>query len=156
MSLKRLATVLSVVGGLFIFYVGISYLLTPQSTASGFGLPTWPTDEGTGFLAVKGVRDIGSGLVIFTLLLTGHRRALAWVMLATAFVPLGDMTVVLTHHGSTAAALGIHGATAAAVLLTAALLLREPTTAATPPADESTTHPVPMTGRALRAVAHTD
>ncbi|MGR7003173.1 DUF4267 domain-containing protein [Yinghuangia aomiensis] len=141
MTMKRLATVLSIVGGLFIFYIGTSYLVAPQSTASGFGLPTWPTDEGRGFLAVKGVRDIASGLVIFTLLLAGHRRALGWVMLATAFVPAGDMTIVLTRHGSTADALGIHGATAAAVLLTAVLLLREPAGPAPSASDASTTHP---------------
>jgi hypothetical protein len=40
-------------------------------------------------------------------------------------VPIGDLTTVLTHEGSTRATLGIHGATAATMLATAGLLLTE-------------------------------
>lgn len=123
--MKRLATVLATLGGLFIIYIGLSYLLAPQTSASGFGLPSWPQHEGTAFLAVKGVRDTASGLVILALLLTGQRKALGWAMLALTFVPTGDMLIVLSHHGSAGTAYGIHGLTAAAVALTAVLLLRE-------------------------------
>ncbi|MGW1893281.1 DUF4267 domain-containing protein [Streptomyces sp. NPDC002004] len=123
--MKRLATILAVLGGVFIIYIGLRFLLAPQSAASDFGVPTWPEHQGTAFLAVKGVRDIATGLVVLALLLTGHRRALGWAMLAIAFVPAGDMVVVLSSHGSAAAAFGIHGFTAALVVLTAALLLRE-------------------------------
>ncbi|MEV6522436.1 DUF4267 domain-containing protein [Longispora sp. NPDC051575] len=125
--MKRLATGLAVLGALFILYIGISYLLNPVGTATGFGVPTWPTHDGTAFLAVKGVRDIASGLVILALLLTGHRRALGWAMLALTFVPAGDMVIVLSEGGSRAVALGVHGLTAVAVAVTAGLLLREST-----------------------------
>ncbi|MFF3399930.1 DUF4267 domain-containing protein [Streptomyces sp. NPDC002659] len=125
MTMKRLATVLAALGGAFIIYVGLSYLLTPQTTAADFGLPTWPRHDGTGFLAVKGVRDIATGLVVFALLLSGHRRALGWAMLAISFVPVGDLVIVLSNDGSPGTAYGVHGVTAVAVAVTAGLLLRE-------------------------------
>ncbi|MEV7726370.1 DUF4267 domain-containing protein [Streptomyces sp. NPDC087917] len=132
MTVKKLATVLAGLGAAFILYVGVSYLIAPQSMASDFGAPTWPRHEGTAFLAAKGVRDIATGLVIVALLFTGQRRALGWAMAAIAFVPLGDMTIVLGSGGPASTAYGIHGATAAAVALTAALLLRERPTAEAP------------------------
>lgn len=122
--MKNLAIALAVIGGLFITYVGINYLLDGQATAAGFGLPHPPTGDAGGYFAVKGVRDIGQGLVILALLLAGQRRTLGWAMLAMSFVPFGDMTIVLTHGGPASAALGIHGATAVLVALTGALLLR--------------------------------
>ncbi|MGC0419533.1 DUF4267 domain-containing protein [Embleya sp. AB8] len=125
MNLKTLTTTLAALGGLFIIYIGLAYLIAPQSTASGFGLPSWPEHEGTAFLAVKGVRDLGTGLVVFALLLTGYRRALGWALLAVTFIPAGDMVIVLSHDGSAAKALGIHGLTAVFVAVTAGLLLRE-------------------------------
>ncbi|MEV4108998.1 DUF4267 domain-containing protein [Nonomuraea sp. NPDC049695] len=116
-------TVLAFVGALFIGYVGVSYLLAPQSMAPNFGLPSWPHGEGAGFLAVKGARDLASGLVILTVLATGNRRVLGWVMLATALTPIGDMFIVLLSGGDPATAFGVHGATAAAVILAGGLVL---------------------------------
>ncbi|MEU9035978.1 DUF4267 domain-containing protein [Streptomyces sp. NPDC048352] len=125
MSLKHLTTALAAVGGAFILFIGLSYLLAPQATAPDFGIPTWPRQEGAAFLAVKGVRDISTGLVILALLLTGHRRALGWAMAAIVSVPAGDMVIVLTSGGPAGTAYGVHGFTALAVAVTAALLLRE-------------------------------
>ncbi|WP_326647693.1 MULTISPECIES: DUF4267 domain-containing protein [unclassified Streptomyces] len=133
MTVKHLATGLAALGGAFIIYIGLSYLLAPQTAAAGFGVPTWPRRDGTAFLAVKGVRDIATGLVLFALLLSGHRRALGWAMLATAFVPAGDMVIVLSNNGSPGTAYGIHGLTAVAVAVTAGLLLRERRLPATTP-----------------------
>ncbi|MCK2213726.1 DUF4267 domain-containing protein [Actinomadura sp. ATCC 31491] len=115
--------VLAVIGAIFIGYVGISYLLTPASMAPAFGLPSRPRAEGAGFLAVKGIRDVVSGLVILTVLLAGNRRVLGWVVLVTALTPLGDMILVLGSGGAAATAFGVHGATAAAVVLAGGLLL---------------------------------
>ena len=97
--MKVLATGIAVLTGLFIIYIGLEYLLAPQAAAAGFGVPTWPQREGTAFLAVKGVRDIATGLVVGALLLSGHRRALGWAMLAFAFIPVGDMVIVLSQGG---------------------------------------------------------
>ncbi|WP_035847116.1 DUF4267 domain-containing protein [Kitasatospora azatica] len=123
--MKRFTTVLTVLSGLFVLYIGLIYLLDPQGAAAGFGLPSWPEHEGTGFLTVKGGRDIGCGLAVFALLLTGHRKALGWVLLALTFGPVTDMLTVLGNHGSVGTAYGVHGLTAVAVALNAALLLRE-------------------------------
>lgn len=134
MSLKNVNTVLAAAGALFILYIGASFVLTPETTAPAFGLPDWPSGDGGGFLILKGIRDIGSGLVMGILLVTGHRRALGWVLLMMAVIPFGDMTNVLAHHGSMAAAFGVHGLTSALVLVTGLLMLRETSRAAAQPA----------------------
>ena len=36
---RTLATVLAVLGGLFIIYIGVSYLFAPETIAKGFGRP---------------------------------------------------------------------------------------------------------------------
>ncbi|MFC9293623.1 DUF4267 domain-containing protein [Streptomyces sp. NPDC057011] len=125
MSLKHVTTALAAFGAAFILYIGLSYLLAPQAMAPDFGIPTWPRNDGSAFLYVKGVRDVAPGLVILVLLLTGHRRALGWAMAAIAFVPAGDMVIVLTSGGPAGTAYGVHGFTALAVAVTAVLLLRE-------------------------------
>ncbi|WP_214410156.1 DUF4267 domain-containing protein [Sphaerisporangium fuscum] len=123
LSHTRIGIFLAFVGALFIGYVGVCYLLAPQSMAPNFGLPSWPHGEGAGFLPVKGARDLTSGLVILTVLVTGNRRVLGWVMLATALTPIGDMFIVLLSGGEPATAFGVHGATAATVILAGGLLL---------------------------------
>ncbi|MEV5710895.1 DUF4267 domain-containing protein [Actinoallomurus sp. NPDC052274] len=125
MSLKNLNTILATAGVLFVLYLGASFILTPATSAPGFGLPNWPSGDGGGFLVVKGSREIAMGLVIGVLLVTGHRRALGWVLLMEAVAPFGDMINVLAHHGSMAAAFGIHGLTSALIVATGLLILRE-------------------------------
>ncbi|SCL44696.1 protein of unknown function [Micromonospora citrea] len=125
MSLKSVNTVLATAGALFVLYIGVSFVLTPETSAPGFGLPTWPSGDGGGFLVVKGLREIAAGLAMGILLVTGHRRALGWVLLMEAVAPFGDMITVLTHHGSLAAAFGVHGLTSALIVVTGLLLLRE-------------------------------
>ncbi|MFB7722741.1 DUF4267 domain-containing protein [Nocardia sp. NPDC056100] len=140
MNISRIATTLSVIGAAFILYIGISYLITPQTIATGFGLPEWPHGDATAFMNLKGVRDTASGILILALLAAGQRYALGITLLVVSLIPLGDMTTVLSYHGSKAAAFGIHGFTAALVILTGALLLREPRTPAlTSPAVTSAT-----------------
>lgn len=125
MHTSRLATALSLVGAAFILFIGVGYLVAPEAMAGGFGLPQWPTGEAAAFLNLKGVRDVASGVLILALLATRQRFALGVGMLVLALVPIGDMTTVLSHHGSVAAALGIHGLTAVLVALTGVLLVRE-------------------------------
>ncbi|MFE9327834.1 DUF4267 domain-containing protein [Nocardia sp. NPDC052278] len=129
MTISRIATVLSLIGAAFILYIGISYLVTPETTATGFGLPEWPKGDAVAFMNLKGVRDIVSGLIILVLLATKQRYALGIVTLVIALVPIGDMLTVLSWGGSTAAAFGIHGLTAALVAVTGVLLIRERTVA---------------------------
>ncbi|ARH94029.1 DUF4267 domain-containing protein [Streptomyces sp. MOE7] len=134
MSLKNVNTVLATAGALFVLYLGLSFILTPETSTPGVGLPHWPIGDGDGFLIMKGIREFSMGLVIGILLVTGHRRALGWVLLMEAVAPFGDMINVLAHHGSLAAAFGIHGLTSALIAITGLLILRETSKAHKAPA----------------------
>jgi hypothetical protein len=76
------------------------------------------------YLAVKGVRDIASGVVVFVLLAAGPPRILAGYMVVASMIPIGDGIIVLRGNGPKATAYGVHGGTAAAMLATALLLSR--------------------------------
>ncbi|WP_406159441.1 DUF4267 domain-containing protein [Streptomyces sp. NBC_01005] len=141
MSLKNVNTVLASAGALFVLYLGLSFILTPETSTPGVGLPNWPDGDGDGFLVMKGIREFAMGLVIGILLVTGHRRALGWVLLMEAVAPFGDMINVLAHHGSVAAAFGIHGLTSALIAITGLLILRETGNAHKAPAPASAVHP---------------
>lgn len=125
MSLKNVNTVLATAVALFALYLGFSFILIPEASAPGVGLPTWPEGDGGGFLVMKGIRELSMGLIIAILLVTGHRRALGLVLLMEAVAPFGDMINVLTHHGTVAAAVGIHGFTAVVIAISGLLILRE-------------------------------
>ncbi|MFF2008434.1 DUF4267 domain-containing protein [Streptomyces sp. NPDC058195] len=125
MSLRNVTTILATACALFVLYLGLSFILAPEASTQGVGLPTWPAGSGDGFLIMKGTREFSMGLVIGILLLTGHRRALGWVLLTEAVAPFGDMLNVLAHHGSLAAAFGIHGLTSVLIAITGLLTLRE-------------------------------
>ncbi|MFF9287050.1 DUF4267 domain-containing protein [Streptomyces griseosporeus] len=133
MALKKLNTVLAAAFILFILWFGTKYILSPETTAPGFGLPSWPSGDGGGFLVVKGVRDVVLALVLGILLVTGHRRALGWVLLVEAFAAYGDMANVLAHHGSVATALGVHCLTATLMVLNGLLIMLETRNAAAAP-----------------------
>jgi hypothetical protein len=83
-SRQTLATVCA----LFVLYLGLSFILAPEASTQGVGLPTWPAGNGDGFLIMKGTREFSMGLVIGILLLTSHRRALSWVLLVEAVAPV--------------------------------------------------------------------
>ncbi|MFC3455043.1 DUF4267 domain-containing protein [Amycolatopsis speibonae] len=125
MTRIKIAYALSLALALFVLYFGTGYVFFPETQTGGFGLPVMPM-KGDPILAVKGVRDIGAGLVVLALLLFRNARALGWALLAMAFIPFGDMLIVLTHDGSPGAAFGIHGATATLMVLVSALLLIRP------------------------------
>ncbi|MGV9550504.1 DUF4267 domain-containing protein [Streptomyces ardesiacus] len=134
MSLKKINTVLAVAFILFILWFGSEFVLRPETVAPGFGLPSWPSGDGSGFLIVKGTRDLVMALVLGVLLVAGHRRALGWAMLVEALAAYGDMANVLAHHGSVAAALGVHGLTATLMVANGLLLMRETRKVTTAPA----------------------
>ncbi|MFD6220939.1 DUF4267 domain-containing protein [Nocardia asteroides] len=133
MTVSRIATALSLAGAAFILYIGLSYLITPETIAPGFGLPAWPSGDAQAFLNLKGVRDTVSGILIIALLALRQRFALGVTLLVLALVPVGDMLTVLSWSGSTAVAFGVHGFTAALVALSGALLVREARSTAVAP-----------------------
>ena len=125
MSLKKINTVLAAAFILFALWFGSQFILSPQTAAQGFGFPTWPSGDGDGFLIIKGIRDVVMALGMGILLVTGHRRALGWVLLVESLAAYGDMTTVLAHHGSVATALGVHCLTGMVVAVNGLLFLRE-------------------------------
>ncbi|MCX5231420.1 DUF4267 domain-containing protein [Streptomyces sp. NBC_00233] len=125
MSLKKINTVLAAAFILFILWFGTEYILSPETTAPGYGLPSWPSGDGGGFLIIKGIRDVVMALVLGILLVTGHRRALGWALLVEALAAYGDMANVLAHDGSVATALGVHCLTATLMVVTGLLIMRE-------------------------------
>ncbi|HEY2058097.1 MAG TPA: DUF4267 domain-containing protein [Amycolatopsis sp.] len=116
------AYVLAGLVGLGIIYVGLSYLFAPEKTATGFGLATIPTGT-PAFFQIKGVRDIGTGLVVGAAMLAGGPHVVGWVLLAEVFIPVGDMLIILRHKGKRAVAFGVHGLTAAVMVVTTLLLV---------------------------------
>ncbi|SIR75876.1 DUF4267 domain-containing protein [Williamsia sterculiae] len=120
---SRVGIALAVAGGGFISYIGLSYLAAPQSIAPGFGFRQWPAGDADGFYAIKGIRDVATGLVLFVLLAMGQRRAAAIVMAVLTVIPLGDAMNVVAHDGSVATALGVHTLTAAMMMVSSALML---------------------------------
>jgi hypothetical protein len=106
-----------------LIFIGARFLLVPRAAAAGYGVPTAEGAEVTPYLAVKGDRDIGFGLVTIALLIAAPAHALGWFLVAGASMPLADMLIVLRNHGPRATAYGVHGATAAVMLAIAAVLL---------------------------------
>ncbi|MEV6240837.1 DUF4267 domain-containing protein [Lentzea sp. NPDC051838] len=116
----RLTTIMAWLVVLAGFVFGLNYLLNGHGAAAGFGVV-----DPSGYYVVKGVRDLAYGLTALILLLLKQRRALGWVVLADAIIPIGDCLAVITSGGPLSIALSVHGSAAVLVLLTAGLLLRE-------------------------------
>jgi hypothetical protein len=106
-----------------IIILGARALLVPRAAAAGFGLPAASGAEIGPYLAIKGVRDIGSGLIALALLIAAPAHALAWFLVAAACIPLGDMLIVVRSRGSRTTAYAIHGTTAAVMLAAGTALL---------------------------------
>ena len=139
MRLQKAALAVAAVIGVGIIAIGTRFLLDPAASAVGFGVPApAPTDP---YLAVKGVRDIGSGLVLLAMLATRRPRTVGWAMLAASSMPVGDALVVLAHGGPPATAYGIHGATAVVAIAAAAVLLRSEAAPAARPAPRGSAVP---------------
>ncbi|MEU4235852.1 DUF4267 domain-containing protein [Actinoplanes sp. NPDC026619] len=119
--LTTVAYGLAIVLNLFIAFIGARFLLAPEAAAAGYGVPA-RFDQAGAYLTVKGLRDLGYGLVGLALLAFSGAQAEAWFMLVAGLLPLGDTLNVLRHGGSKATAFGIHFATAVVVLISAALL----------------------------------
>jgi Domain of unknown function (DUF4267) len=113
--------------GAGIIVVGARFLAVPQAAAAQYGITAergdGPSDP---YLAVKGVRDIASGIAAFALLAARRPRILGGYLVAASIIPIGDGIIVLRHNGPKATVYGVHGATAAAMLATAAILFSAP------------------------------
>ena len=108
-----------------IIVIGCFYLLAPERISGTFGLRPPASDADTrAWLRLKGIRDVASGLVILTMMLTEGSRAVGIVLLVFAIIPFGDMSNILGSGGSKSTAFFVHGITCAVMLVVGLLLIR--------------------------------
>ena len=89
-----------------------------------FGLKPPAPDAGTrAWLRLKGVRDVASGLVVLTMMLTADRRSVGIALIVFAIIPLGDVSIVLGSGGSKSRAFSIYGVTCPVMLVVGLLLI---------------------------------
>src|ERR1700722_13309584 len=101
-----------------IVFIGARFLWDPAAASRGFGIANSPSPS-TGFtawLAVKGGRDIVSGLFVFLLMANGSPRVLGEFLLVASLIAFGDAAIVLRSGGSRATAFGIHGLTGLVII----------------------------------------
>jgi hypothetical protein len=109
---------------LAIIVIGCFYLASPQRILRSFGLKPPATDADTlAWLRLKGIRDVASGLVILTMMLTEGSRSVGIVLLVLAIIPFGDMSNILGSGGSKSTAFSVHGITCAVMLVVGLLLI---------------------------------
>ena len=104
--------------------IGCFYFVSPERISGSFGLKPPAADADTrAWLRPKGIRDVASGLVVLTMMLTADRRSVGIALIVFAIIPLGDMSIVLGSGGSKSRALSIHGLTCAVMLVIGLLLI---------------------------------
>ena len=107
-----------------IIAIGCFYLASPERILGSFGLKPPATDADTrAWLRPKGIRDVASGLIVLTMMLTADRRLVGLALLVYAIIPLGDMLIVLGSGGSRSRAFSVHGVTCAVMLVVGLLLI---------------------------------
>jgi hypothetical protein len=114
------ATAIGLLVCLFIIVIGLRFLLSPSGAATGFGIQP---DNSRALTAIKGVRDIASGLIVFAVWVTSTPAAFGWALLAAALIPIGDAVIVSTAGHRPGYALGVHGVTALLMIAAGAVLL---------------------------------
>jgi hypothetical protein len=108
-----------------IVFIGARFLWDPAKASGAFGIANSPLPSTgfTGWLAVKGTRDIVSGLFVLLLMIDGSPRLLGEFLLVASLIALGDAATVLRSGGSRTAAFGIHGLTALVIVAAGAILI---------------------------------
>ena len=90
-----------------------------RATSESPTIPPAGSGSDGAYLAVKGVRDIASGLFVFILMASLATHVLGGPMQAATTIPVMVWVIVLTHHDPKATAYGVHRATAVLMLATA-------------------------------------
>jgi hypothetical protein len=112
------ALLIAVLACLAIIVLGARFLLVPQRDTLDYGARA---DDLRALTAIRGVRDIVSGVVLLVVWAAAGTAVLGWALLAAALTPIADAVIVLARGGKRATAFGVHGATA--ILLIAAGLV---------------------------------
>jgi hypothetical protein len=114
-----------IASGLFLLAIGIGFIFFPVLLTQNFGIPL--TDAASDpYLSIAGIRDLFAGSLILVFALLRDRRALGFIILGGAIVPVGDGLVVLLHSPRPLEFLPLHWGPAAALFVLAFFLLRPP------------------------------
>ena len=114
------AIVFAVLVSVAIAVIGLRFLVVPDAATRAFGVRP---DDARALTAIKGVRDITSGVVPMVVWAVAGVPALGWALIAASITPWGDMGIVLARGGSRTAAFGIHALTAALLVVAGAVLV---------------------------------
>jgi Domain of unknown function (DUF4267) len=115
---------LSILIAVGIIFIGIREFLDPSVGALGYGVPLVDPRDGD-LLAIKAVKDVVSGVLVFAVLWLRDRRALACVIGVLTLSPIFDGLVVLRHASWVfTPVILIHWGTAAVMVVIVALLRR--------------------------------
>jgi Domain of unknown function (DUF4267) len=107
-----------------ILVIGCVYVIAPERMIGSFGLkPPAPDPDTRAWLRLKGIRDITSGLLVFTLMLTTDKYTVGIALLVLALTPLSDMSNVLASGGSKSTAFSVHGVTCVVMLVVGLFLI---------------------------------
>ena len=108
-----------------IILIGSLYIASPEKMTGSFGLKLpAPDPDPRAWLRLKGIRDIVSGLVVLTFVLTTNPRTVGIALLVESLTAFGDMSNVLASGGSKQAAFSIHGVTFAVMVITGLFLIQ--------------------------------
>lgn len=94
----KIALAICLFTGLGLLFIGARFLFDPITALKEYGIRV-DTGGDVSFHAIKGIRDLFSGLLIVLLICTGQRRALGISLLAATVVPLGDLLIVWSKGG---------------------------------------------------------
>lgn len=107
-----------------IIVIGCFYFASPERILGSFGLKPPASDADTrAWLRLKGIRDVASGLVVLTMMLTENSRTVGIVLLVFAIIPFGDMSNIFGSGGSKSKAFSVHGLSCAVMLVDGLLLI---------------------------------
>ena len=122
--INAISLILAVLIAVGIIVIGCFYLVSPERISGTFGLKPPASDADTrAWLRPKGIRDVASGLIVLTMMLTADRRLVGIALLVEAIIPFGDMSVILGSGGSKSHAFSIHGVTCAVMLVVGVFLI---------------------------------
>jgi hypothetical protein len=69
--------------------IGCFYLVSPERISGSFGLNPPASDADTrAWLRLKGIRDVASGLLVLTMMLTADSRSVGIALIVFAIIPL--------------------------------------------------------------------
>jgi len=121
----RLGNIMAGVVAAGITFLGARFLLAPRVAALGYGIPL-ASDRDRWLTAVKGVRDVTSGLLLAGALLSGVSATTRRVLAIESLIPLGDGAIVFSRFGwRRPGLLAMHWGTAAFGMLATGLLAVE-------------------------------